>query len=295
LIMRGARDRRKGENPPCEREILLGPGDPRAICRARLRGHLKLPMFQRERTRRVTGVDFSHFNLAMRCLASGGGGGGGCWGCIERPSYIHLSPPTRSPPSLSRRSSLTRALHPLSLFSLRHSWPSAPSAPFQPSLPLPPSPPPTALPPYPARPPPPVSFNPPRRPLAHPSRLTYLEPLFPQPPPPSPPPPPSHSRPFLNPDTLPTSSFSPSPPRSVSLAPALPFPRPLPRNGSRRQTNRRHFTVLRNRKFLHLFARSAFVRIALHARGDKDVSTRASSPRGEREIDAIRVAGTREA
>lgn len=51
----------------------------------------------------MTGVDFSHFNLAMRCLASGGGGGGGCWGCIERPSYIHLSPPTRSPPSLSRR------------------------------------------------------------------------------------------------------------------------------------------------------------------------------------------------
>lgn len=53
----------------------------------------------------MTGVDFSHFNLAMRCLASGGGGGGGCWGCIERPSYIHLSPPTHSPPSLSRRSS----------------------------------------------------------------------------------------------------------------------------------------------------------------------------------------------
>lgn len=62
-------------------------------------------MLQRGRTRRVTGVDFSHFNLAMRCLASGGGGEGGCWGCIERPSYIHLSPPTHSPPSLSRRSS----------------------------------------------------------------------------------------------------------------------------------------------------------------------------------------------
>lgn len=58
-------------------------------------------MFLRRRTWRVTGVDFSHFNLAMRCLALGGGrggGGGGCWGCIERPSYIHLSPPTRPPP-----------------------------------------------------------------------------------------------------------------------------------------------------------------------------------------------------
>lgn len=87
-------------------------------------------MFQRGRTRRVTGVDFSHFNLAMRCLASGGGGEGGCWGCIERPSYIHLSPPTHSPPSLFRRSSRPPAPHPLSLFSLRHSWPSTPSIPF---------------------------------------------------------------------------------------------------------------------------------------------------------------------
>lgn len=124
----------------------------------------------------MTGVDFSHFNLAMRCLASGGGGEGGCWGCIERPSYIHLSPPTHSPPSLSRRSSR----------------PPAPS-----SFPLFP---PTFVAFHPFRPfsnllclfhllllhlllrlyhpLPPPSHLPPAQPLAHTSRLTYLDPLF---------------------------------------------------------------------------------------------------------------------
>ncbi|KYM85006.1 hypothetical protein ALC53_04794 [Atta colombica] len=107
----------------------------------------------------------------MRCLASGGGGEGGCWGCIERPSYIHLSPPTHSPPSLFRRS-------------------SRPPAPFQPSLSLPPPPPPsppTALPPS-------LPHLPPAQPLAHPSRLTYLNPLSSVS---------SRRHPFLNPDTLP--------------------------------------------------------------------------------------------
>lgn len=130
----------------------------------------QVPMFQRGRTRRVTGVDFSHFNLATRCLASGGGGGGGCWGCIERPSYIHLSPPTHSPPSLSQRVPLAR--------------PPAPSS-------------------FPLFPPTFVAFHPfrlflylfyllllhlllrlfrlPAQALAHPSRLTYLNPpLSPQ-------------------------------------------------------------------------------------------------------------------
>lgn len=114
----------------------------------------------RRKTRRVTGVDFSHFNLAMRCLASGWGGGGGCWGCIERPSYIHLSPPT---PSLS-----WPFLSPASSFPLflpcRHSWPSAPSTPF-PTFSTSST----------------FSFSgfslPPRPLLTHPSRLAYLNPL----------------------------------------------------------------------------------------------------------------------
>lgn len=127
----------------------------------------------------MTGVDFSHFNLAMRCLASGGGGGGGCWGCIERPSYIHLSPPTHSPPSLSRR--FSRPLAPSSFplfpptFVAFHPF----QPPFQPSLPLPPSPP----------PPPPPTALPPNSPPPSPSpcatsRLSFAthlpEPPFPQ-------------------------------------------------------------------------------------------------------------------
>lgn len=188
-----------------------------------LLGHLTLAMVQRERTRRVTGVDFSHFNLAMRCLASGGGGGGGCWGCIERPSYIHLSPPTRSPPSLSRRSSLAR---PLALRPLFPSFPSdirgLPPLPplFQPSLPLPPSPPlppPTGLPPI-----PPSSLSSPRT-ASRPSFATHLPKaplsstsLF-------------RPRPFLNPDILLPPSYS-LPPASFHLVLALSFSRPLPRN-----------------------------------------------------------------
>lgn len=98
------------------------------------------------------------------------GGRGGCWGCIERPSYIHLSPPTHSPSSLSRGVPLARPLHPLSLFSLRHSWPSTPSASFSTS---------STFSSYGFSAPSPSP--PPAQALSHPSRLTYLNPpLFPQ-------------------------------------------------------------------------------------------------------------------
>ena len=192
----------------------------------------------------MTGVDFSHFNLAMRCLASGEGGGGGCWGCIERPSYIHLSPPT---PSLS--------------------WPFLlPASSFPLLLPPPPPPDIRGLPPLPplsnllstsstfssfyGRVPPSASSSPILR-----ATHLYLNPLAT----PRPPslatsllllnsPTDSHPRPFsflLSPFLLP-----PSPSESSVLS--LSMPLFASKTLSHRQTNRRHFAVLRNSSFVCL-------------------------------------------
>lgn len=212
----------------------------------------------------MTGVDFSHFNLAMRCLASGGGGGGGCWGCIERPSYIHLSPPTHSPPSLSRRSSR----------------PPAPS-----SFPLFP---PTFVAFHPFRPfsnllclfyllllhlllrlhhppPSPSPHLPPAQPLAHPSRLTYLNPL----------------PPFLG--LLSPSSFSqPRHPSALFLVTSVShrltfapsFSRPLPRNApaDKQTADTSQFYAIVS-FFICLFV-STLIQILLHTRSGEDPLTR---------------------
>lgn len=203
----------------------------------------------------MTGVDFSHFNLAMRCLASGGGGGGGCWGCIERPSYIHLSPPTHSPPSLSRRSSLARPLHPLSLFSLRHSWPSTPSAPFPTfsvSSTFSSS---TSFYGIATLPPPPAA-----RATSRPSFATHLNPPLSSAS--------SRRHPFLNPDTLPPSFSAATVSRRLTSAPS--FSRPLPRNApaDKQTADTSQFYAIVS--FFICLLVSTLIQILLHTRGDED-------------------------
>lgn len=83
-------------------------------------------------------VDFSHFNLSLYTLSRdamlglrGGSEAGACWGCIERPSYIHiyllrlssLPPPRLFPPV---RFSCPPAHHPLLFSPLSLSFPLFP-------------------------------------------------------------------------------------------------------------------------------------------------------------------------
>lgn len=165
---------------------------------------------------------------------------------LYRAALLHTSISSDSYPLLAVP--LTRLLFPSSP-RLRHSWPSTPSTPFQPSLPLPPSPPSPAvcLPPRPLHPSFATHLPKPRLSSATPSRHFSS---------------PSQLRQTLS--RVLSLSFFPV----LPLRPQLSLSRPLPRKRSHRQTNRRHFAVLRNRKFLRLFTRSTLVRILLRTGAD---------------------------
>lgn len=179
------------------------------------------------------------------------------------PTYIYLLRLTLLLPSPGVP--LARPLHPLSLFSLRHSWPSTPSAPFPTfsvSSTFSSS---TSSYGFTTLPPPSAS-----RATSRPSfaRLTYLDPPFPQPP--------LTVVLFSNPDTLPPSFSAATVSRRLTSTPS--FSRPLPRNApaDKQTADTSQFYAIVS--FFICLLVSMLIQILLHTRGGEDPLARKYFP-----------------